>query len=242
MRQYGLFTLYGPMASWGEIAVGEIRGSANRPTRSALIGLLCAALGVERDNDPVQHAVVDSYRFAVKVENQGVPIRDFHTWQKPKPKRGVKWETRREELQAEVIHTGLSSREYVCDAQYTVCLWISGDAPPFSLEAIRSAIGNPRFVLYLGRKACPPGLPIVMELVSAGSVKEAFAQFDVKRSQRPRFGLRSADPLFFWDEDPHIGMDAYDSFTRRDVPRNRKAWQFSERLEHFGGPSIKQEE
>ena len=41
---YLLFRLYGPMASWGEIAVGETRHSAAYPGKSAIIGLLAAAM------------------------------------------------------------------------------------------------------------------------------------------------------------------------------------------------------
>ncbi len=237
MREYALFRLYGPMASWGEIAVGEIRGSATRPTRSALIGLLCAALGVKRDDEALQCRMVEAYRFAVRVEQQGTIIRDFHTWQLPKRRRRVTWETRKEELESEEISTGLSRRDYACDAVCTVCLWITGDAPPFSLEEIRNAMRTPRFVLYLGRKACPPSLPIVVELVRTDSVNEAFRRID----REPPNGLlslvRMAEPLFFWDEDPHVDMEARDTFTRRDVPLNRRAWQFTERREHSGGPS-----
>ena len=46
-----VFRLYGPMASWGEIAVGENRHTANYPSKSALLGLLGAALGIERDDE-----------------------------------------------------------------------------------------------------------------------------------------------------------------------------------------------
>ena len=46
MTDYLLLRLYGPLASWGEIAVGESRHSAVQPSRSALLGLLGAALGI----------------------------------------------------------------------------------------------------------------------------------------------------------------------------------------------------
>ena len=47
MAEFLLFQLYGPMASWGEAAAGEVRHTASWPTRSALTGLLGAALGIE---------------------------------------------------------------------------------------------------------------------------------------------------------------------------------------------------
>lgn len=236
MRDYAVFTLYGPMASWGEIAVGSIRGSAARPTRSALIGLLCAALGVKRDDEHMQQRMIEAYRFAVRVDHPGTSIRDFHTWQWPRPKRGVRWETRKEELEADVINTGLSSRDYACDAMYTVCLWAVVQEPPFPLDEIRSAVREPRFVLYLGRKACPPCLPLAVKLVRAASVREAFDQGGPSTLRGLLKPIRMDAPLFFWDDDPHVGMEAQDTFTRRDVPLNRRAWQFTERHEHFGRP------
>jgi CRISPR system Cascade subunit CasD len=50
MMEYLLFRLYGPLASWGEIAVGESRHTATYPGKSALLGLLAAALGIRRDD------------------------------------------------------------------------------------------------------------------------------------------------------------------------------------------------
>ncbi len=234
MRDYAVMQLYGPMASWGEIAVGEIRGSSTRPSRSAIIGLIAAALGVERDHHDTMQLMVDAYRFAVQVDNQGTLIRDFHTWQIPKRKRGMKWETRKEELEADDISTGLSRRDYSCDAVYTVCLWSVVDNPPFTMDAIKTAIERPRFPLYLGRKSCPPALPLAVKIVSAESVTEAFVQ--ARRGAPEDFlqKIRGKNPLFFWDDAPHVGMQPQDTFTRRDVPLNRRTWQFTERQEHFG--------
>lgn len=237
MRDYAVMPLYGPMASWGEIAVGELRGTSTRPSRSALIGLLSAALGVTREDQSTLAHMVDSYRFAVRVDRQGTLIRDFHTWQRPKAKRGAKYETRKEELDAADLQTGISRRDYCCDVQYVVCLWIEGNDPPFSLQEIREAIARPRFALYLGRKSCPLGFPVDAKIIRADSVFEAFAEAD--RQQPADFftaSFRDA-PLFFWDECSHIGsIQARDTFTRRDVPLNKRSWQFTERSEHFGAP------
>lgn len=238
MRDYAVMRLYGPMVSWGEIAVGEIRGSSTRPSRSALIGLLSAALGVTRDDQVTLERMVAAYRFAVRVDRQGTLIRDFHTWQTPKRKRGVTWGTRKEELAAETINTGISRREYCCDAMYVVCIWSVVDTPPFTLEEIKDAVARPRFVLYLGRKSCPPSLPIDVQIVrSAGSVGQVFDEF-VQEAPKGLLERMSKDaPLFFWDDwdkDSQIGLQVQDTFFRRDVPLNRRAWQFTERREHFG--------
>ena len=46
MTDYLVFQLYGPMASWGEPAVGEMRHTNTIPGRPSILGLLAAALGV----------------------------------------------------------------------------------------------------------------------------------------------------------------------------------------------------
>jgi len=68
MRSFLLFRLYGPLASWGEIAVGEVRPTALQPTRSALLGLLGAALGVRRGDDEAFSALGATLRFAIFVD------------------------------------------------------------------------------------------------------------------------------------------------------------------------------
>jgi CRISPR system Cascade subunit CasD len=179
--------------------------------------------------------MVEAYRFAVRVDRQGTLIRDFHTWQRPKTKQGAKWKTRKEELEAEELETGLSRRDYCCDASYVVCMWTVVDDAPFSLEQIQSCVACPRFVLYLGRKSCPPALPLGVHILQADSVLEAFDKADQQASNSFLSDITKEPRLFFWDDSPHVGdIQAQDTFTRRDVPLNRQAWQFTERREHFG--------
>ena len=48
MSQYLIFQLHGPMASWGVDAPGEVRHTHELPSRSALLGLLAAGVGIRR--------------------------------------------------------------------------------------------------------------------------------------------------------------------------------------------------
>lgn len=108
-REYLLFQLYGPLASWGDIAVGEYRPSYERPSKSAVLGLLAGALGVKRPNtmgdaserqqaEEIHQRMSQDYGFAVemaalrrvrgKVEESPFPVlgrllRDYHTVQRP---------------------------------------------------------------------------------------------------------------------------------------------------------------
>ena len=76
MRDYLVMRLYAPLASWGEIAVGEMRHSATYPSKSALLGLLGAAMGVQREDELAQAQLNAGYAFGVKLFSAGFPLRD----------------------------------------------------------------------------------------------------------------------------------------------------------------------
>lgn len=176
--EYLLFRLYGPLASWGEIAVGESRHSAVYPGKSALLGLLAAALGIRRDEEDRQAALAAGYRFAVKVVSAGHPLRDYHTTQAPDSVGKFVYRTRRDELITgkERLGTILSSREYRCDALSLVAVVAEANAP-YSLADIRNALLKPRFHLYLGRKSCPPAAPLNPLIRPAAGFGEALDNY-----------------------------------------------------------------
>ena len=84
---YLLFTLYAPMASFGEIAVGERRMSWSRPARSAIMGLVAAALGIDRTDQETHQNLERGLFYAVRTDMPGHPFMDFHTAQVPKSKK-----------------------------------------------------------------------------------------------------------------------------------------------------------
>ncbi len=50
MTEFLCFRLHGPLASWGDIAVGERRPTSPHLSRSAVLGLVAGALGIRRDD------------------------------------------------------------------------------------------------------------------------------------------------------------------------------------------------
>lgn len=172
MPAYLVFTLYGPLQSWGEAAVGEVRSCADRPTKSGVLGLIGAALGISREDDGAMSTLHRNLGFAVRVDTMGTHIHDFHTSQTPTSRKGGVWPTRKRELEGERLNTILSTRHYRGDACYTVALRIRGDLDPTSIiEAFR----KPAYPLYLGRRSCPPALPIHPVLLEAADLGEAFS-------------------------------------------------------------------
>ena len=162
-----LFRLYGPLASWGEIAVGESRHTAVYPGKSALLGLLAAALGIRREEEEKQKALAEGYQFAVKVLSTGHLLQDYHTAQVPDSTGKINYSTRRDELVLGKLRLGtiLSSREYRCDALSLVAVRPLETAP-YSLEELCNALREPKFYLYLGRKSCPLAAPLNPRIIA----------------------------------------------------------------------------
>lgn len=244
MHTWLLFQLYGPMSSWGDIAVGEARGTETHPGRSALIGLLAAALGLRRDEETKLRKLAGSFRFAVEVRSPGYFLRDYHTAQVPVQSALKKHpsRTRRDELMVDKDKLGtiLSARDYRCDAFYRIALEAT-DGSAWSLDEVASALREPVFPLYLGRKSCPLGLPLAPQLVEAPNLVMALAQVapmgpdSLGRNKHPgKTTSIDTEPVFslYWDDGMALGIEPEQTFTRRDQPRSRGRWQFDQRQEN----------
>ena len=173
--KYLLFRLYGPMSSWGDIAVGETRPSFAHPTKSAVLGLVAGAIGIRRDEEEKHRLLAEEIGFAVQVESMGLPLADYHTAQVPSGKE--RYCTRRQELSGEKseLNTILSTRDYRIDGLYTIILWKRKQGE-WSQEQIKEKLEQPEFVPYLGRKSCPSALPFEAQVVDAASLVEALAK------------------------------------------------------------------
>ena len=60
--------LAAPIAAMGTLAVGERRGTWDRPGRSAVLGLVAACLGIEREDEDAHQALEAGYGMALRVE------------------------------------------------------------------------------------------------------------------------------------------------------------------------------
>ena len=155
MPEYLLWMVAGPMGSFGDYAGHEVRGSGHVPRRSAILGLVGAALGVEREDDEGQRALRE-YSVAVQSVSESGSLRDYHTVQtvsEPTPV-GVSRRALLDGATVGQLNTTVTIREYRTDIAFRVALWC-GSGVLWSLEAIREALLRPRYVLYIGRKSCP---------------------------------------------------------------------------------------
>jgi CRISPR system Cascade subunit CasD len=232
MADYLVFHLYGPMAAWGDIAVGEYRPSFAHPSKSAIIGLFAAALGIRRDEEERQNSLAAACTYAVRVDAMGTLLRDYHTIQVPSSGTGRNrriFYTRRAELAETELNTILSSRDYRCDAVYTVAIILRGNSP-FRVTEIADALRKPAFSLYLGRKSCPLAFPLAPRIVSAETVRDAMCDAPVPEELKDL--IREKSFPAYW-EGEHGGYEREQIITRRDEPLSRRRWQFSDRRESF---------
>jgi CRISPR system Cascade subunit CasD len=258
-----IFVVAAPLMSFGEIAVDERRGTAPRPTRSAILGVIAAALGWDRA-DARQQALSDGYDVAMRVDRPGRLLADYHTVQAPptsavRRRAGGRPATRAEELAVGDLGTKLTRRDYLVDAAFTVMV-VARPSAPASLDAVAAALERPRWRLSAGRRACPLGLPPAPRLVDAPTVAAAFAAYDLAeddagevwpRAQRgnredPEKARRLLRRLFGIGCDRQaavaadIGLEAELGFAatrremRRDLAADRMRWQFARRVELVG--------
>ncbi|MBW8003227.1 MAG: type I-E CRISPR-associated protein Cas5/CasD [Planctomycetes bacterium] len=230
MQKYLVLFLYGPMSSWGHIAVGEYRPTHDRPTKSSILGMLAAALGIKRNEESRIKELARSLGFSVCVHQPGLLLRDYHTVQIPGESRNTIYHTRKDELKNDNLNTLLSTRDYRSDGVYTVALWQKIQSS-FTLEEIGRALKKPAFILYLGRKSCPPSLPLEPKIVEAETLEELYKSIAFNA---PSFLLPSEKfEMVYWDDHPNPGFKETHTVSRRDDLFNRARWQFSDRREHY---------
>jgi CRISPR system Cascade subunit CasD len=134
------------MMSWGDHSRFTIRDSRREPTKSAVIGLICAALGRPRWQ-PVDD--LTALKMGVRTDKPGVMQCDYHTIMD-----GIK-------SGGGPGGTVISQRYYVADADYLVGL--EGDRA--KLTELDAALQSPCWQLYFGRKSFVPSCPLGIGIV-----------------------------------------------------------------------------
>jgi CRISPR system Cascade subunit CasD len=214
MPTFLILRLDGPMQAWGTHTFEDFRPSNLFPTRSGLLGLLGACLGLERNDLAGQTQLAASVEFSVRVDQtlarpgldqavskRNVKLPDFHTVM----------DARKVDGKANKFPV-VSRREYLFDAAFTVAVGSKPDAP-IALAEIAAALRQPLYTPSLGRRSCPLARPLLEGEVEAEDALTALSK------AAPTGGLvysesqQSAQPLRL-----------------RDVPLHGHKRQFGTRL------------
>jgi CRISPR system Cascade subunit CasD len=151
------------LQSWDTQSRFGVRTTGREPSKSGIIGLLCAALGRPRAA-PVDDLA--ALHMGVRVDQEGSILRDWHT-------AGIDG-YRVSSGEVATKNPIISQRYYLADAAFLVGL--AGEAG--LLARLHAALRDPHWLLCLGRKACPPGLPVYLpDGLRAEGLPEALATY-----------------------------------------------------------------
>lgn len=166
MQPFVIFGLTASLGAMGELAGHERRGALLWPGRSALIGLMGAALGIRREGD---FAALEALEVTVGLYDSGAPLRDYHTIETVPSAAAKTPNSRPEALRAARgrTNTTITLRDYRTGLLFGVA--VTGEG----LEPLAAALNAPAFTLYLGRKSCPLAAPPGARLVQAEGPEEA---------------------------------------------------------------------
>ena len=211
-----LLRLAGPMQSWGTTSRFDERDTQLEPSKSGVLGLLCAALGRDRA-EPV--ADLARLRMGVRVDREGLLMRDYQT------ATGVLVAA---DAKPDLGRSVVSPRFYLADAVFLVGLEsMDGQV----LAMLNVALLAPHWPLCLGRKSLVPSLPVGLGKsagLHAGLLETALAEHP--RIAAPR-REHQGQPLRYMVEHPKEGALRYDQpiapfAARRFGPRFVKSGVF----------------
>ena len=217
--------LEGPLQSWGFEDRFNRRKTALLPTKSALLGMCCAALGAARGSKDEQAwlpklnalrcLVIAVPRKMQRGENmRPLTVRrmeDYHTV----------LDTRSAEKPNLKDNAVLTYRTYLNDASFAVVF--SGDAD--TLQELAAALADPVWGMWLGRKACIPASPVLR-----GSFESETAALEHLLDGSPVADFtRQREAQSFGDGTDTL-MDAPESFgePRQFSPRRVRLWRAGE--------------
>lgn len=213
MAEYLVFQLTAALGAMGEFAGHERRGSLTWPGRSALVGLLGAALGIRRDGD---FSALDALQMAVAVFDPGSVLRDYHTVATVPSAAVRRPQSRPQALRdgALRVNTTITLRDYRAAPLYGVAVW-NGDLP-----ALAAALARPVFAPYLGRRSCPLAAPLDPQIIAADTPEQA-----LRHLRLPPWRQGATATLMASDGRP----DAPHHEIRHDLATDRRAWHFAPR-------------
>jgi len=223
MKHTLLLRLQAPMQAWGVQSHFVVRDSAREPTKSGVTGLLAAALGRSRDA-PLEDLA--ALRMGVRVDREGRLMVDFHSAQKVVNAAG-------KVLRNAVI----SNRYYLADAVFLVGLETENIE---LLQQIQYALQRPKWLLFLGRRAFPPAVPLWFPngLHESRGLIHALENFPwliaVPKSEYQRRLLPEKLRMIVEDQGgPMMRMDLPTSFAERTFTANRFLVRYCQKPTEF---------
>ncbi len=147
-----------PLQSWGFASQFQRRTTGLHPTKSGVIGMICAAMGIgkgtlqERETIPQLTALTMTSIAIPRGSNPARRTEDFHTVLNTRRASGT--------MNPDPVVT---RRQYLLDARFGVIL--TGDR--LLLDRIAVGLQDPTWGVWLGRKNCIPARPVFVGLYNS---------------------------------------------------------------------------
>jgi CRISPR system Cascade subunit CasD len=215
--------LDGPLMSWGFASRFQRRATALHPTRSGILGMVCAALGAAKGSsaerewlarfEPVRFtALTVPRRPAGYLEPLEIRrLQDFHTVSATRSAEN--------KIKKDAV---LTHRQYLLDARFGVVL----AGAPATLEPVAQALRNPRWGIWFGRKCCIPAAPVLRGGGVVATWEEVLAALELRGRNLVEF-VRVEEAASFADGTDTL-MDAPVSFLTREFKPRRILLQVPE--------------
>ncbi len=153
------------MSAYGLQTFDVHRRANHFPTRSAILGMVSAALGITRDEHSKLFELSQKLKIAVQVNSCGEKITDYHTVQNFRSPFG--------KIQKETKPT---YREYWCDSEHTFAITAENNI----VEELAKYVQAPVFSLFQGRKSCPLTRPLYETVLEQENPVTALIELDGK--------------------------------------------------------------
>lgn len=162
------FYIDAPMQSWGASSKFQYRETNPFPTKSALVGLIAAAMGIDKqagdEADQLQPLAELTLTVVRLPRSNRTPTRftDFHTVGGGYDKKASQWEKMSipQKASGAPFGTVITRRSYLGDANFAALL--EGD--PELLKRVQAALLDPAWGVWFGRKTCLPASPLTPTL------------------------------------------------------------------------------
>lgn len=136
--------LAGPLQSYGTESTFLYRGTNTYPSKSAIVGMIAAALGYRRDDQRIEE--LNKLFFATRTDQVGSVMNDFQI------------------VEYKAGKTKLTYRDYLQDSVFVVAI---GSENIQLIDKIAYALKHPIFQLSLGRRSnCPAGVLKIEEFMN----------------------------------------------------------------------------
>jgi len=213
------------MQAWGATSRFQRRETESFPVKSALTGMVAAALGIDKHSDdeadrlaPLAALRVTVYRLAKGKKGKGtrdevLRLVDFHTVGGGYDKNASPMEKLSipKKASGPPFGTVITRRTYLTDARFAAVF--EGDID--AIQAAAAALADPCWGVWFGRKTCLPALPLSPTVGESGEA--ALAALLMRLGEWDGEPCPDASKLERWEE-PEAGDPAEGDFFLPDAP------------------------